>query len=240
MKQKLLKAELLNFSNKNNSKFANKLKINDEYEILGLKTKIIKDIAKNIYVNEKENHVKDFLSYKEPLFYEEVSTTYFYFSLLAKDLDFDTFIKMLNDLLKYNNSWATNDTLALAIKPNKKIIDLYFNYLKEKITSSNPWDIRFATVSLMKSYLEDNYIDQTLEILSKVNNQEYYVEMALGWAFATALAKQRDKTYPYLFEKKITPRVNKKAIQKSIESLRISESDKIKLKQLREEVKLLI
>lgn len=238
MKQDLLQKRLLKLKNSNNIQFSNKLKINEEYSILGLKTEQIKEIAKEIAIEEGLTHIDEFLNYKKAFYYEEVIITYFVFSYVEKNMERSIFHSYLNKLLKFNNSWATNDTIALSIKIRKKDLLLHFNYLKEKLKSNNPWDVRFSIVSLMKSYLNDDYIEETLYILSTVIKTDYYVEMALGWAYATALAKQREKTYPYFFEKKIRNTVNKKAIQKSIESKRISDSDKFKLKLLREEINL--
>ncbi|MGD1821287.1 MAG: DNA alkylation repair protein [Pleomorphochaeta sp.] len=240
MKKRELDKILLLESNKKQIEFSNKLKLNDKYKILGIKTNEIKNISKQLSLNEGISHIDDFLNYTEPLIYEEVLISYFTFSFLSKKIDQATFYSYLDKLLKYNNSWSTNDTIALAIKPRKKDLSSYFEYLSNLLKSENLWDIRFAVVSLMKSYLIDEYIEKTLMLFLSVKSEEYYVEMALGWAFATALAKQRDITYPYIFGKKINNRVNKIAIQKSIESRRISESDKIELKKLRNEINSLL
>ncbi len=238
MDQKTLKNKLILLANEKHIEFSNKLKINDQYEILGLKIFEIKNIAKQLSREEGINHINDFLMYKEPIFYEELIITYFTFSFFEKNLNRNDFYNYLDQLLKYNNSWATNDTIALSIKPRKKDLFSYYDYLLSKLESKNFWDIRFSIVCLMKSYLTNDYVNETLYHLSKIDNEEYYVEMALGWAFATALAKQREATYPYIFEKKINNKINKKAIQKSIESKRISDIDKEKLKVLRNEINL--
>ncbi len=237
MKQSTLEDKLIILADRENKNFSNKLKINEEYEILGIKVPLLKQLAKEISNEEGLNHVKDFLNYKNAFYYEELIITYFVFSNLFNKMDRDNAFSTLDRLLYYNNSWATNDLISLSIKPKKNIFAPYFDYIVGKIKSKNPWDIRFAIISLMSNYLDDEHIDMTLLLFSKVENSSYYVEMAIGWAFATALAKQRDKTYPYIFNKKIKNSVNKIAIQKAIESRRISESDKIALKKLRGELK---
>lgn len=237
MKQNLLKEILSRYTDEKNKAFSNKLKINKEYEILGLKVPQLKQIAKQIVKEDGIDHIYDFFKYKNKLYYEEVVVTYFTFSFLCNKIEYSTMVKLLDKLLKYNNSWATNDLLALAIKPSKKINELFYSYLVEKSKSQNPWDIRFSVINLMKNYLDDIHIDKTLLIYSNIKNDEYYVIMALGWAFATALAKNRDKTYPYIFNNQISPNVNKIAIQKAIESRRISLEDKDKLKELRSKLK---
>ena len=240
MKQETLHNLLIEKTDIKNRDFSIKLKVNETYEILGIKMKDLKEIAKELCKNEGLIHLEDFFNYRKPLFYEDVLISYFTLSFMIKKIDIKTTHLYLDNLLKYNNSWATNDAIALAIIPSKKDLDIHYKYLLSKLSSTNYWDIRFAIVSLMKSYLNDEYIDSTLKALYEIQNNEYYVQMALGWAFATALAKQKDKTYPYIFNKIINPKVNKIAIQKAIESKRISEEDKIKLRILRDEVNKLL
>ena len=50
--------------------------------------------------------------------------------------------------------------------------------------------------------------------------------MMIAWYFATALAKQYDKTIKYLENKNLDSWVHNKSIQKAVESRRVSESKK--------------
>ena len=60
------------------------------------------------------------------------------------------------------------------------------------------------------------------------------VNMMIAWYLATALAKQWDATIPYLEERKLSPWVHRKTIQKAVESYRITDEQKVYLKTLRE------
>jgi hypothetical protein len=57
--------------------------------------------------------------------------------------------------------------------------------------------------------------------------------MMIAWYFATALAKQYDAVLPYLEQKKLAPWTHNKAIQKAIESRRISPEQKDYLRGLK-------
>jgi hypothetical protein len=57
--------------------------------------------------------------------------------------------------------------------------------------------------------------------------------MMIAWYFATALAKQYDKILPYIKEKRLDVWTHNKAIQKAVESYRISSEQKEYLKNLR-------
>ena len=64
-------------------------------------------------------------------------------------------------------------------------------------------------------------------------NPEYYVQMEVAWYFATALAKQWDDAVPYIEKRKLDPRTHNKAIQKSIESFRVTDEHKAYLRTLK-------
>ena len=57
--------------------------------------------------------------------------------------------------------------------------------------------------------------------------------MMLAWFFATALAKQYAAALPYLVQRKLPEWVHNKAIQKAIESRRITDEKKQYLRSLR-------
>ena len=54
-----------------------------------------------------------------------------------------------------------------------------------------------------------------------------------AWYFATALAKQYDATIKYIENKKLDTWVHNKAIQKAIESFRVSDEHKEYLRKLK-------
>lgn len=56
----------------------------------------------------------------------------------------------------------------------------------------------------------------------------------IAWYFATALAKQYDTVLPYLETKKLDDWTHNKAIQKSVESYRITQEQKAYLKTLKD------
>ena len=57
--------------------------------------------------------------------------------------------------------------------------------------------------------------------------------MMIAWYFATALAKQYPYAIKYIEEKKLSPWVHNKTIQKAVESFRVSDEQKTYLKSLK-------
>ncbi len=209
--------------------FSEKLKVSQR-EVMGIRVPHLTALAKELAKAEGLSFLDDFLAYPS-VCYEEVILAYKLFGLLK--LDRQTNAHYLARLLAYNDSWATNDALCSSFKTPKTDQGGYWPLIKSYLDSPNPWEIRFATITMMSYYLTDQYAKEVLELLKAVESDHYYVTMGLAWAFATAMAKQREITLPYLQKGVLSEEMRKKAIQKCIESYRISDEDKDLLRTMR-------
>ena len=86
---------------------------------------------------------------------------------------------------------------------------------------------------LMEHYLDKDFDTVYLHMASELRSEEYYVNMMTAWYFATALAKQYDAALPFIEEKRLDSWTHNKAIQKSIESRRITPEQKAYLRSLK-------
>ena len=72
-----------------------------------------------------------------------------------------------------------------------------------------------------------------VEALDETEYDSYYVKMGAAWLLCECFIKFRDVTLNYLGTTKIDIWTFNKGIQKMIESYRVSQSDKILLKELK-------
>ena len=86
---------------------------------------------------------------------------------------------------------------------------------------------------LMEHFLDDDYDPKYPEMIAGLRSEEYYVNMMIAWYFATALAKQYESILPYIEQKRLDDWTHNKAIQKSLESRRIGDEQKLYLKSLK-------
>lgn len=86
---------------------------------------------------------------------------------------------------------------------------------------------------LMSLYLDDAFRPEYAEWAAQVRSEEYYVNMMAAWYFATALAKRYEEILPYFTERRLALWTHNKAIQKAIESRRISPEQKEELRALK-------
>ena len=85
----------------------------------------------------------------------------------------------------------------------------------------------------MSYFLDEDFDVKYLEMAANIKNEDYYVKMMIAWYFATALSKQYEATIPFILNKKLPKWTHNKAIQKAIESYRITEEQKEYLRTLR-------
>mgnify|MGYP002622327295 CR=1 FL=1 len=129
------------------------------------------------------------------------------------------------------DNWATCD----AIIP--KIFKSHTHELEKEILnwldSDSEYTIRFALLMLMKFYLDENFKEDYLKRASQLRTEKYYAQMMAAWYFAEALAKHYESVISYFKDKKISAQIQNKAIQKAVESRKISVDKKNYLKTLR-------
>lgn len=54
--------------------------------------------------------------------------------------------------------------------------------LQPYFDSDKPYDIRFAVVSALDYFSDDEYAARAFEKFDKITNDDYYVKMAVAWA----------------------------------------------------------
>lgn len=149
--------------------------------------------------------------------------------------DYHTVLPYIEKHVAKINDWSLCDGFCATLKIVKKNKLAFKEVLKRYASGDSEFDQRFVAVMLMDYYLEAEDIDETLQMLDGLKNQGYYCKMGVAWAVATAMAKQPEKVWEYLKEGNNTldDFTYNKAIQKMIESYRISDGDKARLKKMK-------
>lgn len=204
----------------------NKKLIFTKYEILGISLENLRLIAKEIMKNGEEQIV---LNNKSFTYYEEILL--YGFIIASIKIDENQRIEYIEKYLKLIDNWSTCDSFCLSLKVIKKNKTLYFKYIKDLLKRKNPFEIRFGIVLLMSYYLDEKNLNEIFKMLL-IKNDDYYVEMALGWFFATSLSKNYDETLIFLTNNKssIGEKVRRKIISKCNDSFRIEKEKKIEIK----------
>lgn len=194
-------------------------------KIIGIRTPILRSYAKDF---AKTGMAEGFMTSLPHDYYEENNLHGF---LIQKIRDFDSCINELDRFLPFVDNWATCDMLSPKVLKKNPIA--LMKKIREWLSSERTYTIRFGVKCLMDFFLEENFNEEVLKLVATVKHEDYYVKMVCACFFATALSKQYEATLPYLTEKRLSPWVHNKTIQKAIESYRISDDTKADLKKLK-------
>ena len=193
--------------------------------VIGVRTPELKSIAKDIL---KDGNYKGFLEELPHRYFEENQLQAFIISGIE---DLNECMEDLETFLPYVDNWATCDQMSPKIFRKHK--DLLLTHIIEWIDSEKTYTVRFGVGMLMEHFLDDDFDPLYPEMVAKLRSEEYYVNMMIAWYFATALAKQYESILPFIEEKRLDDWTHNKAIQKSLESRRITEEQKLYLKSLK-------
>ena len=197
----------------------------DADSIIGVRVPEARKLAKELSLLPESNEFLKMLPHK---YYDENNLHAFLLELIK---DYDEVIRALDAFLPYVDNWATCDSMSPKVF-RKHLPELYAK-IPQWLCSEHTYTVRFGIEMLMSFYLDDAFTPEVLELVAEVSSDEYYVKMMVAWFFATALAKQYDASLPYIKENKLDKWTHNKAIQKSVESNRISPENKAFLRTLK-------
>ena len=193
--------------------------------VIGVRTPELRKYAKTLV---KREGVQEFLHDLPHRHFDENQLHAF---ILSEMKDFETCIREVCTFLPFVDNWATCDQLSPKVfrKHRPELLE----YIREWISSDRTYTIRFGVGILMEHFLDEDFDPAYPELVSEIRSEEYYVNMMIAWYFATALAKQYEQVLPYIEENRLERRTHNKAIQKSLESYRISDEQKAYLRSLK-------
>lgn len=208
--------------------------------ILGVRVPILRDYAKKL---AKEYEIHDLLTYIDNEYYEEIMLQGMLIGLendkdknKVKNKDIRNIKHILKDIEKFVpkiDNWAVCDGFCTGLKITKKHKKEMWDFLQKYVTSDKEFEIRFGIVMILDYYITEEYLEKDFSIFDDIKSDRYYVQMAVAWAISICLIKFYDKTIEYLKHAKIDKFTYNKALQKAIESYRISDEQKAELRKMK-------
>ena len=196
----------------------------DEKAFIGVRLPVLKKYAKGLGDNQRE----EFLSSLPHLYHEENILHAF---ILSNIKDYGEFVRRVDEFLPFVSNWSVCDTICNKHlnKHKDKLIAEVYGWLKSK----EVYRVRYAVKCLMNYYLGGDFREEHLRKAAEVKLEDYYVKMMVAWYLATGLAKNYDSFVKAIEERRFDPVTHNKAIQKAVESYRVSEEHKEYLKTLK-------
>ncbi len=212
--------ELLCYAEEEYAAFQRKL-IPTERKILGVRTPIMRKIAKK-YTAEIDSLFS---------FPDDCYETVFIRLTVASMLPYEEFLKYLEKCVSQMDNWALSD----CFKPKclKKYRDDFLPELEKLFSDGKEFYQRYVLVVLLSEYVEQKYLPLIENYLKRADTQPYYVHMAAAWLTAEVLIKEYNYGVEILKKGLLERKTHNKAIQKAIESYRLTQEQKEFLRSLK-------
>ena len=221
-----IRKDLFNMQDKKYKEFHSSLSPNVD-NIIGVRVPVLRNYAKELIKKYKQEEIKIGDKY-----YEELLLQGMIIGLQNKE-NIENVIVKVNKFLPKINSWGVCDTFCAGLKISKKYQKEMFKVIEKYLKSNKEYELRFAIVMLLDYYINDEYIDTILKTLNKIKSDKYYVQMANAWAISICLVKYYEKTVEFLGNCNLDNFTYNKAIQKAIESYRITDKQKENLRKMK-------
>ena len=193
--------------------------------VIGVRTPILRKLARELAGTPE---AETFLRELPHTYYEENNLHAF---LVEQIQDYDACIAAIDAFLPYVDNWSTCD--GWSPKVLKKHTEPLLGKVREWMASDHPYTVRYGIGMLQRHFLDDRFCPEYLAWVAAVDREEYYVRMMVAWYFATALAKQYETALPFIRDHRLPVWTHNKAIQKAVESYRVTEEHKAQLKTLK-------
>ena len=196
----------------------------NEKTFIGVRLPVIKKYAKDLSEKDRLEFIKDL-----PHQYHEENILHAF--ILSNMKDYDEFLNCVNEFLPYVSNWSVCDTICNKnlTKYRPQLIKEIYKWLK----SDELYRVRYAVKCLMNYYLGEDFEEEHIQKVFEVKLDDYYVKMMIAWYLATGLAKNYDSFIKAVEEHRFDAVTHNKAIQKAVESYRVSEEHKAYLKTLK-------
>lgn len=204
----------------------------DPDRFIGVRTPQLRAFAKELVKGRSQDISAElfdtFLSELPHKYFDEDQLHAF---IISENKDFDSCMEMTEKFLPYVNNWATCDQMSPKVfaKHKSELLDHVYRW----IGSGETYTVRFGIGMLMEHFLDGDFDVSYMDRVAQIRSDEYYVNMMIAWYFATALAKQYDQALEFIKEHRLDMWTHNKAIQKAIESRRITPEQKEYLRSLK-------
>lgn len=223
----IIKEDLFKLQDKKYQEFHSKLCPGTD-NIIGIRIPVLREYAKKLL---KENDFKTLINYIDDEYYEEIMLQGMLIGLAKSN--FNEIKPYIENFIPKIDNWAICDTFCAGLKITKKNQEEMWNLINKYVISDKEFCIRFAVVMILDYYIDEKYLEEDFKIFNNVKSNKYYVQMAVAWAISICFVKYFDKTIKYMKTANLDDFTYNKAIQKAIESYRITKEEKEILRKMK-------
>ena len=194
--------------------------------IIGIRLPVLRKMARKLAAEKGRSALSD----EEDIYFEETMLRGMIIGYLK--LSTQERLELIRSFIPEIDNWSVCDSFCCTLKFPQKDIPLVLEFIKPYAYSDKEFEQRFAAVMLLRFFVNDEYIDGTLSLLSEINTEAYYSSMAVAWTAAECYIRFPVQTLPYLRDAGIEKETQKIAVLKICDSFRVDRESKEMLKKL--------
>ena len=223
---KNIREELFKLSDEKYKKFHSSLCPGTD-NIIGVRIPKLRILAKEI----SKGNFREFLKENENKYYEETMLEGLVIGYAKMDLNEK--LEYISKFVPKIDNWAICDCTCSTFKFINKNKQEIWKFIQKYLKSNKEFEVRFGVIIMLDYFLTEDYFDDVIKKLDKIKQSDYYVKMAIAWTLQVAYVKNKEKTIKYLKNNNLDDFTYNKAIQKMIESNRISKEEKDSLRKMK-------
>ena len=224
--QKEIKNRLLELADERYKEFHSKLCPNTD-NILGVRVPVLRNYAKEL----AKRDFRLYLFSDNEEYYEEIMLQGMIIGIAKMNID--ERLKFIKDFVPKIDNWAICDVFCAGLKFVNKNDKVVWKFLQNYKKSKEEFELRFLIVMMLDYFLKDEYIEKVIKIIDSIKYEGYYVKMAIAWLISIAYIKYPTYMLEYLNNNSLDNFTYNKALQKIIESYRVSKEEKEKIKEMK-------
>lgn len=226
----LVKRELIRLSEPKYREFSSRLLPGTDH-ILGVRVPRLRALAKTLY---RQNNIAALDLLSDDSFEEKMLQA---FVIGAASLPIGSHLKLIRQMLVKLDNWSLVDSFVSSLKVVRSYPEEFYRFILPLLHDSQEFTVRFAIVVILV-YLIPEELDRprfqrVLELLGSVEHSGFYVKMAKAWAFSVCFTISSLETTLFLKKNSLDKFTHNKTIQKILESRKVSQAEKEKIKKLK-------
>lgn len=224
--EKTIKDQLKELADAGYQKFAAALIPNVDH-VLGVRLPQLRKLAREIAGSDW----RAYLAQADDEFFEEVMLQGMVIGYAKADIE--EILRYVAAFVPKIDNWSVCDSFCAGLKFTRSHKERVWHFLQPYLASDREYDIRFGVVMLLNYYIDESYIHDVLRWLDRIRHDGYYVKMAVAWAISICFVKLPEPTMAYLQNHSLDDITYNKALQKIIESHRVTEETKTLIRSMK-------
>ena len=193
--------------------------------MLGVRLPLLRRIARSM---TEEDRLR-YLEASGHIYFEEIMLEAMLIGYLKEPLD--QALKRVWRFLPKIGNWSVCDSFVSGLKIVKADPEAFWRLLERCLQDGRPYHLRFVLVMLLTYY--SSQWGRAFELMTQIPCDVYYVRMAKAWALSIYFQHVPQQTLDYIAGGEVDAATRRAALQKIVESTRISPEDKSRIRALR-------